>query len=72
MSDADDLLTVSQAADMLGLSAETLDHWRMIPDRGPAFVKMGRAVRYRRADVLAFIHRSRRTSTSATPQGQRG
>ncbi|MBU8544778.1 MULTISPECIES: helix-turn-helix transcriptional regulator [Roseomonadaceae] len=68
MTGGDDLLTVSEAADVLGLSGETLDHWRMVPDRGPAFVKMGRAVRYRRGDLLAFIQRSRRTSTAAVPQ----
>jgi excisionase family DNA binding protein len=63
----DDLLTVAEAADLLGLATDTLDHWRMMPERGPAFVKMGRAVRYRRADLLAFVQRSRRTSTGATP-----
>jgi excisionase family DNA binding protein len=71
MRDANELLTALQAADLLGLSVETLDHWRMIPCRGPAFVKMGRAVRYRRADLLAFIRRSRRTSTAASPSGER-
>ncbi|MBB3900417.1 helix-turn-helix transcriptional regulator [Roseococcus suduntuyensis] len=70
MRDETDLLTVADAADLLGLAAETLDHWRMTPDRGPAFVKLGRAVRYRRADVLAFVQRGRRTSTVGTRGGE--
>lgn len=70
MRDANELLTALQAADLLGLSVETLDHWRMTSGRGPAFVKMGRAVRYRRADLLAFIRRSRRTSTAGSRTGQ--
>ncbi len=45
------------AADYLGLSVHTLRRWRMFRN-GPAFVKVGgKAVRYRIADLEAFIGR---------------
>jgi excisionase family DNA binding protein len=47
-------LTETQAADHLGLSIATLRAWRH-RGRGPRFVRFGRAVRYLRADLDAFI-----------------
>jgi hypothetical protein len=52
--DIDALLTESEAADFLKLSARTLQAWR-IRIAGPAFVQVGRAVRYRRRDLIAWI-----------------
>ena len=52
--DADALLTEAEAADFLRLSARTLQAWR-IRIAGPAFVQVGRAVRYRRRDLIAWI-----------------
>lgn len=50
----DRLLWPEQVAEMLGLPTGTLANWRY-QGRGPAFVKVGRHVRYRRSDVLGWI-----------------
>ena len=47
-----------QAADYLGVAVSTLNHW--ICDRKIVFVKMGRLVRFRKADLDRFILRSLR------------
>ena len=48
-----------QAADMLGLEVSTLRKWRMFPNRGPRFVKLGSArksaVRYSESELKAWI-----------------
>ena len=49
-----DLMNERDAAALLGLSAATLRAWRF-QRRGPAFARLGRAVRYRRADLVAFL-----------------
>lgn len=48
------LLTPKQAADVLGVSIKTLEKWRSI-DAGPQFVRLGRLVRYRPIDILAWL-----------------
>ena len=53
-TDPDALLREGDAADLLNLSARTLQTWRCEGD-GPAFVRAGRAIRYRRRDVLAWV-----------------
>jgi hypothetical protein len=53
-SDPDALLAEVHAAKLLNLSTRTLQAWRLA-DRGPAFVRAGRAIRYRRRDLLAWI-----------------
>jgi len=53
-TDNDGLLTEAQAADYLKLSIRTLQAWR-IRGVGPAFVRAGRSVRYRRYDLLVWI-----------------
>jgi hypothetical protein len=53
-SNPDPLLTEVQAADFLGLSIRTLQAWRT-KVCGPAFVRAGRAVRYRRSDLMRWI-----------------
>ena len=52
--DADALLREQDAADLLSLSVRTLQSWR-IRMAGPPFVQVGRAVRYRRRDLIAWI-----------------
>jgi predicted DNA-binding transcriptional regulator AlpA len=52
--DADTLLREQDAADLLSLSVRTLQSWR-IRMAGPPFVQVGRAVRYRRRDLIAWI-----------------
>jgi len=49
-----ELLTTREAAGYLRLAITTLEHWRL-EGRGPAFSKMGRQVRYRRADVDRWL-----------------
>ncbi len=58
------LLTEKQAAAFLGHTIKTLQKWR-ITGEGPVYINMSRrSVRYRRRDLLAFIERHARTSTS--------
>jgi excisionase family DNA binding protein len=47
-------LTETEAAEHLGLSIATLRAWRH-RGKGSRFVRFGRAVRYLRADLEAFI-----------------
>jgi predicted DNA-binding transcriptional regulator AlpA len=61
--DLDVLLTGREAAALLRLSERTLERHRTA-GTGPRFCALGRAIRYRRCDVLAFIERSTRHSTS--------
>jgi hypothetical protein len=53
-NDYEALLTEVQAADLLRLSVRTLQAWRTRAF-GPAFVRAGRAVRYRRRDLIAWV-----------------
>lgn len=46
-------LTDTQVGAQLGVSPHTLRAWRR-QGRGPAYMKLGRAVRYRVQDVEAF------------------
>jgi predicted DNA-binding transcriptional regulator AlpA len=57
------LLTVQEVAALLHCSVSSLNKWR-IEGRGPRFVKIERRVRYRPADVVAYVAASTRTSTS--------
>lgn len=52
--DNDELLTEMAVARLLCLSVRTLQAWR-ITGAGPAYVRAGRAIRYRRRDVLEWI-----------------
>lgn len=49
-----DLLTEVEAAALLKVRVETLRYWRK-HNRGPRSVRMGRAVRYRAADLAAYV-----------------
>ncbi len=57
------MLRTTEAAEYVGLRKSTLEAWRVRGD-GPAFLKLGKAVRYRREDLDAFINSSVRTSTT--------
>lgn len=50
----DALLTEDEAAASLRISVRTLQAWRL-KATGPAFVRVGRAIRYRRGDIKAWI-----------------
>ncbi len=47
-----------QAAEYLGVSKNTMRHWRC-KKRGPAYVKNGRAARYSRKDLDAWMAKNR-------------
>jgi predicted DNA-binding transcriptional regulator AlpA len=49
-----DLIDESALAARLGVSRSTLQSWRY-SGRGPRFVKLGRMVRYRVADIDAYL-----------------
>ena len=52
----DQLLTTKQLADELGNSPITLMCWRSLGSHpGLRFVRVGRSVRYRRADIRAWL-----------------
>ncbi len=56
----------AEAAQILGLRPRTLQDWRF-RGKGPKYLSYsGRAVRYRIADLAAFMESHVRTSTSET------
>jgi excisionase family DNA binding protein len=57
------LLTREQAAQFLSLKKSTLEAWA-VRGGGPVFCKMGKAVRYRLADLESFIESRIRQNTS--------
>ncbi len=52
-----------EAADHVKLGKSTLERFRISGD-GPLFLKLGGAVRYRKADLDAWLDSRRRRSTS--------
>jgi hypothetical protein len=66
----DQLLTVNEAAAILRCSVASLNKWRL-SGKGPAFIYVGRRVRYTRAALIAFIAASTRQSTSDPGPGGR-
>lgn len=68
ITDHDTLMTEVQAADVLNLSIRTLQAWRT-QRRGPSWIRAGRAIRYRRRDLDAWMDANTVSSTfpDATP-----
>ncbi len=67
--DPDALLGESETAQMLSVSTRTLQAWRL-KGGGPVFVRCGRAVRYRRRNLISWIDANAVSSTSQeTGQG---
>jgi len=54
-TDPDALLTEVQVGELFGLSIRTLQAWRA-RRAGPPFVQVGRAIRYRRSDLIDWIN----------------
>jgi predicted DNA-binding transcriptional regulator AlpA len=48
------LLNERQAAAFLGIAVDTIRHWRL-KKRGPVCIRLGGAIRYRMADLMAYI-----------------
>jgi hypothetical protein len=63
MEDQEELLTGQEYARLRRCSVRTIERERGTGD-GCKYIKLGRAVRYRRRDVLDFIERNARQSTS--------
>jgi predicted DNA-binding transcriptional regulator AlpA len=61
--DHDTLLTGREASALLRLSERTMERHRSA-GTGPRYVALGRAVRYRRRDLLDWIEHASRRSTS--------
>jgi excisionase family DNA binding protein len=59
------LLSPRQVADLLGVTPHTLAVWRCEGRYDLPYVKSGRLVRYRAADIEAFIERRLRRSYAA-------
>jgi excisionase family DNA binding protein len=54
MEPADRAITEREAAQVLGLSVATLRAWRH-RNRGPKYLQLGRAIRYRQSDLDEFV-----------------
>jgi excisionase family DNA binding protein len=50
-----ELLTPTQAAEILAVSVKTLNNWRCRNDPSIEYVKVGRCVRYRKSALDAYI-----------------
>lgn len=61
--DTDKLLNQSEVAKYLGLSKAWLERARWAGN-GPRFIKFGRAVRYKAADLEKYLAERERSSTS--------
>jgi excisionase family DNA binding protein len=61
-----DNFTTREAADFVRLSKPTLERFRLTGE-GPSYCKLGGAVRYRRADLEAWLESRLTRSTSDTP-----
>ncbi len=57
------MLRTKEAAEYLGLTKATLEAWRT-RGGGPVFLKLGKAVRYRKTDLDIFIESRLRENTS--------
>lgn len=63
MESQEGLVDERAAAEYLGVALRTVQWWRVV-GRGPRFVKLGRLVRYRIGDLVAFVEERLRSSTS--------
>ena len=63
MTEQPKLLNTREAAEFLGLSHRTLERYR-ISGEGPRYLKIGRWVRYTESDLLDWLDRRGRNSTS--------
>lgn len=59
------LLTPDALSEHLGVPTTTLANWRYL-HRGPAFVRVGRHVRYRVEDVIAWTKAQRHESVEVS------
>lgn len=55
VADAPKLLTEDQAAEVLGVKAQTLSVWRSTKRHDVPYVKVGRSVRYRLDHLMRWL-----------------
>lgn len=67
MPNSKELLSVTQAAQMLHVSKATLDCWRSNKRYPLPYYKIGRCVRYKMSDLLDFISRMQVGNLGASP-----
>lgn len=67
----DALLDTHQASQLLGLAPGTLRKWRLT-GRGPAFVRLGRSVKYRQSVLDTFVKRRTFLSTALADASEDG
>lgn len=60
----DRLLKQEEVKEILGLADSTLEQWRL-RGKGPKFVRVGRAVRYRESDLHTYITNLRAFSSTS-------
>ena len=53
-----DFMTEKEVSELLRIEPDTLKHWRF-QKKGPAYYKLGGAVRYRQSELKDFISSSR-------------
>lgn len=52
----DNLLTTREAAQLLGIKENTLTIWRNTDRQHIPYIKIGRAIRYKRSDLVKFLN----------------
>jgi hypothetical protein len=57
--DPNELLTNHVAAKIIGVTAHTLDVWRITNRYGLPYIRVGRKIRYRRSDLVAWLESRR-------------
>ncbi len=62
-----EMLDEHETAELLALSVRTLQSWRL-RGGGPIFHRLGRAVRYRRQDLEAWLATNAMRNTSELPR----
>jgi hypothetical protein len=65
------LLDTDEAARIIDVPPRTLTSWRL-SDRGPAFIRIGKRVKYDLEDVYAFIESQRRQTSDRACEGACG
>ena len=58
------LYNTKQTAELFGISHRTLESW-LISGQGPAFIKMGKLVKYKQSDLDEFLLNQTRANTSS-------
>lgn len=69
MNQNDEPVPTKTASKIVGLSVSTLTKLRLTGG-GPRYLRLGRAIRYRRSDLNAWMDASSHTSTSEYPARQ--